>query len=212
MRSIFCEYLGELIQNKEFDDWWESLPIEIPFFSGKEIKVIFSGYKPEKDKSFLSEAERVLNNFLKKGEVDRYKLTSDVYKDFQEFIDDVGLEYLGEEIQKIKTKEEIWNFVYPTCIYIIRRNRRDRDLYLEITCECDWEPEHGLLLVFRQGKSLTRVSHQDGHLTDADAFDKADSEDLLLSRYEPDIAYERIEKIILENERPKKVWWKKFWS
>ena len=66
--------------------------------------------------------------------------------------------------------------------------------------------------MFRQGKVLTRVSHQDGHLTDADAFDKADSEDLLLSRFEPDVAYERIEKIILENERPKKVWWKKFWS
>jgi len=52
-----------------------------------------------------------------------------------------------------------------------------------VACECDWEPEHGLQLVFRQGRKLTRISAQDGHLTEADAYDKPDEEDELLSKF-----------------------------
>lgn len=37
--------------------------------------------------------------------------------------------------------------------------------------------------MFRQGKKLTRISDQDGHLTEADAYDKPDEEDELLSHY-----------------------------
>lgn len=36
---------------------------------------------------------------------------------------------------------------------------------LSIECECAWEPEHGLQLVFASGERLSRVSPYDGHLT-----------------------------------------------
>ena len=52
-----------------------------------------------------------------------------------------------------------------------------------MACECEWEQEHGLQLVFRQGKKLTRVSDQDGHLTKADAYGIPDNEDKLLSAF-----------------------------
>jgi hypothetical protein len=42
-----------------------------------------------------------------------------------------------------------------------------------------------LQLVFRQGRQLTRVSGQDGHLTHADAYNVPDSEDALLSSFKP---------------------------
>ena len=44
-------------------------------------------------------------------------------------------------------------------------------VYVQVACECAWESEHGLQLVFRQGATLSRVSDQDGHLTHADAYD-----------------------------------------
>lgn len=35
-----------------------------------------------------------------------------------------------------------------------------------ISCECEWENEHGLQLIFKDGKSLTRVSSVDGSCED----------------------------------------------
>lgn len=75
------------------------------------------------------------------------------------------------------------NFVQPNQIYISRRHRRDKDVYIQVSCSCDWEQEHGLQLVFRQGKKITRISDEDGHLTEADAYDKPDSDDELLSKF-----------------------------
>ena len=38
--------------------------------------------------------------------------------------------------------------------------------YLCISCECDWEKEHGLQLIFENGQILIRASGQDGHFTE----------------------------------------------
>lgn len=48
---------------------------------------------------------------------------------------------------------------------------------MQIAAECDWEPEHGLLIVYRNGNELSRVSDQDGHLTHTDAYDLPEQED-----------------------------------
>ena len=64
-----------------------------------------------------------------------------------------------------------------------RRAYQEQDIYVQVACECDWEQEHGLQLVFRQGKKLTRISDNDGHLTEADAYGKPDEEDELLSKF-----------------------------
>jgi hypothetical protein len=100
-----------------------------------------------------------------------------------DFLDAVEYDEADEPLRQINNKNEIWEFIQPTEIYISRRHRRDNDIYLQVSCECDWEQEHGLQLVFRQGKKLTRISDQDGHLTEADAYDKPDEEDELLSKF-----------------------------
>jgi hypothetical protein len=56
-------------------------------------------------------------------------------------------------------------------------------MYVQIACQCDWEQEHELQLVFRQGRKLTRISYFDGHLTESDAYGKPDEEDELLSGF-----------------------------
>ena len=83
----------------------------------------------------------------------------------------------------LKSEKEIWKYIHPSEILISRRPYNDQDIYIVAACECDCEREHGLQLVFRQGKKLTRVSGQDGHITEADAFDKPDKEDKLLSKF-----------------------------
>ncbi len=95
----------------------------------------------------------------------------------------IGYDEADQSLKDITDPNEIWNFVHPSKIYVSRRHRRDKDIYIHITCRCDWEEEHGLQLVFRQGKKITRVSDIDGHLTESDAYDKADEDDELLSEF-----------------------------
>jgi hypothetical protein len=40
----------------------------------------------------------------------------------------------------------------------------------EPLCGCDWEEEHGLQIVLRNGVRVNKVDGYDGHLTNSDAF------------------------------------------
>ena len=183
-KQIESKVIGRLEQDESCPDWWISSEVEIPFFNNEEFQITFIDFEPEKDKAFIEEADQALTNFLKLTGKDKNAISELVYKNCMDFLDSVELEEGDDEFRQITDKNEIWDFVNPTEIYVARRCRRDKDIYIQIACECDWEEEHGLQLVFRQGKKLTRVSDQDGHLTEADAYDKPDSEDELLSQFD----------------------------
>jgi hypothetical protein len=177
--KIVSNFLGELVQDKVIEKWFESGEIEIPFFNQQKLAFVFTNNEPK----FITEADSAVETFLRLGNEDRLKISDLVYQNCREFLDDIGYDEFDKPLWEITDKNDIWNFVTPTKIYISKRFRRDCDIYLEIACECAWEQEHGLQLIFRQGKKLTRISDQDGHLTEADAYDKPDKEDKLLSEF-----------------------------
>jgi len=184
MKQIESKVIGKINQNAEFDDWWESEPIQIPFFENKQLKIMFMDFISEDDdKEFVIEADNALEIFLSKKQEEKLELSEIVYNYCMEFLSAVEYDEKSKSLREIKNKNEIWKYVYPEEIHITRRHRRDEDIYLVITCECEWEQEHGLQLVFRKGKQLIRISDQDGHITEADAFDKLDEEDELLSKF-----------------------------
>jgi len=47
----------------------------------------------------------------------------------------------------------------------VQRDGPGEPVYVSVECECSWEPEHGLQLVFRGGARVTKVGPYDGHLT-----------------------------------------------
>ena len=180
-RKIISTIIGELKQEHDFPDCWRSGEIEIPFFNNKKLTITFTSFEPEKDKEFIAEADQALTNFLKLSAEDRNAISILAYKNCTEFLEEFDLDEADELLRNIKDPNEIWGFIQPTEIYIRRRPYNEQDVYVQVACECDWEQEHGLQFVFRQGRKLTRISGQDGHLTEADAYDKPDEEDELLS-------------------------------
>lgn len=182
MKTIYSKILGELTQDNRFDDWWNSKPIRIPLI-GAELNAVFIDFEPEQDDSFIREADSALDNFLKLGEEYKIKISELIYDHFQEFCSMVDEEDIPDDMKEID-KSEIWKFISPTEILIKRRPYNEPDIFINMTCECTWEEEHGLQLVFKKGKALTRVSDQDGHLTTADAYGIPDSKDELLSQFE----------------------------
>jgi hypothetical protein len=182
--TITSKKIGKLTQHDTFPDWWESKEIKIPFFDKKPLKIIFTDFVPERDLEFIKEADQALSNFLKLDASDRHAVSALAHKNCMDFLAEVGYDEVDEALHQIKDDHEIWQYIYPTKIYVQRRYYNDKDIYVQVACECEWEQEHGLQLVFRQGKKLTRISDQDGHLTEADAYGKPDNEDELLSKFE----------------------------
>jgi len=183
-KEIESKVIGKLIQDESFPDWWGCEAVKIPFFDNEELAITFTEFEPAKDRAFIDEADIALANFLALTKNDRIAISDLVFKNCCDCIEEIGEEDFCEELRELKDAKAIWDFVRPEEIYVTRRSRRDKNIYIQIACECDWEEEHGLQLVFRQGKKLTRVSDQDGHLTEADAYDKPDSKDALLSQFD----------------------------
>ncbi len=181
MNTIESQVLGTLRQDEKFEDWWKSSPQMVPFIE-KELVVSFLDFNPENDKKFIEESDKALKNFFNLNSFYKLQIAQLIFENFVEFCSYVSEEDIPEKMKGAQPLS-IWNFVYPTEVFVNRRNRRDEDIYIILACECEWEQEHGLQLVFRQGKKLTRVSDQDGHLTKADAYDLPDSEDELLSAF-----------------------------
>lgn len=177
-KSIQSTVVGPLLPDADLDDWWYSHPVTVPFFDNQPVTIVLCGVTTTTAED-LADLDDCLRRFLALGSADRLALSNVVWANYQQVADAVG-----EELAiHIPTPADVWAHVHPREIGISWRDRRDRDIYLSIECACDWEEEHGLQLVFRRGRMLTRVCQFDGHLTEADAYDWPDEKDTLLSAY-----------------------------
>lgn len=178
--KIVSRVLGQLTTTR-YDDWLEGGPVAVPYFDGQPLEVTVTGYRPDKDPTFLSEADDALEAFLQLGSAQREAASELVMAYCQEVIDCIGDEedWAGAAGRMTNTSE-IWTLVQPRSLRLGRRSYQDKAVYLQISCNCDWDPEHGLQLVYRKGHQLVRVSPEDGHVTTADAYGDPDDQDPML--------------------------------
>jgi len=152
------------------NEWLTSSPIAIPYFDGLPLAFILDSLEDADER----EATDAIESFLRLRPEDRLAASPYVDKNYLRIAEAVDDEDLG---CRIDSDEEVWRHVRPTEVFVSRRHRRDRTIYLQITAECDWEPEHGLQIVYRRGSELSRESDFDGHLTYSDAYDLAEEQD-----------------------------------
>ena len=162
--------IGELRSHSDVPEWLMSSPIGVPYFDGLPLSFILDGLGDIDER----EAAEAIESFLNLGPADRLAASPYVYKNYLSVADVVDDEGLG---CRIDSDAEVWRHVRPSEVFVSRRSRRDRAIYIQIPAECDWEPEHGLQIIYRRGSELSRVSEQDGHLTHADAYDLAEDQD-----------------------------------
>jgi hypothetical protein len=165
MNTIETTSNGTLTQHEEFEDWWESKPVKIPFFNHVEVVITFSNYLPGEDANFLEEADAVIRAFLQKGKADKLAISHLVHKNCMDFLHAIGFEEEDKHLWEIEDKDKIWKYIQLEEIFVSRNPYKREDIYVQLCCECDWEQEHGLQIIFKEGKEVTRVSAQDGHLT-----------------------------------------------
>ena len=120
-KEIISKIIGRLKQEESFSDWWKSEEVEIPFFDNDKLTITFMDFEPEHDKTFIDEADHALTNFLKLNVNDRNLISELAYKNCMEFLDAVEYDEADKPLRQIKNKNEIWNFIQPTEIYVTRR-------------------------------------------------------------------------------------------
>ena len=71
---------------------------------------------------------------------------------------------------EIKAPADVWDHIrFGGEPLVSRRSKGDGGIYVSLECECDWEEEHGLQIVFENGRRVNKVGPYDGHLTNSDA-------------------------------------------
>ena len=166
--------LSNLRTDVDIPEWIVSDPLAVPYLADCNVPFILNGVDDdERPEDFVSAVAR----FVALTVADRDAATPHVYRNFTAFRDAVGPDDVDITVTDPR---DIWKHVNPTAIHVSRRHRRDRSVYVQIVAECDWEVEHGLQIVLRDGHILSRVSDQDGHLTYADAYDVPEEQDRIM--------------------------------
>jgi hypothetical protein len=154
--------IGKVTKDKQFGHL-QSEPIALTVFGGKKCRIILERYDGDRRPD---DFHRAIANLLSLTPSVFASVTDDLYnyyKDMEEY-------WLSDGAERIK-KSELWKHVqFGGMAYVQRRDERDKDVYVSVECECDWEPEHGLQIVFKNGEKVSKLGPFDGHLTNGDAY------------------------------------------
>jgi hypothetical protein len=166
--------IGRMTWDEEMD-WYVLEEMPVPVLGGQVCRIIVDGYDGDEARDDLTGAIR---NFLALDPSALRAAEAHVfqyYRDCAEYWDDDDDDY-----PDIPTPADVWQHVrFGTEPVVKRRAYGDRGIYISLECECDWEPEHGLEIVFHNGQRVNKVGPYDGHCTNADAYDDESHEDLI---------------------------------
>lgn len=163
MNKLAFAETGLLSYDAELDEH-RSAPMTVPLLDRDDAELVIVGYR---DDPSQHDFETVVRSLLA---CDRDALLAASQPLYQYYADMKRV--IGEDdVPSILTAEEAWDHVQlGREVYIERRHGGDKRVYASIECECEWETEHGLQLVLRDGLSVCKLGPYDGHLTNADAY------------------------------------------
>ena len=122
MKTITSKTAGTLIQHKEVEDWWQGEPVSVQLVEQK-LPVSFINFNPEEDEQFISEADKALRQFLDLNSFYKLQIAQYVFENFVEFCSYISEADIPEKMKGAQPLS-IWNFVYPTAIFVSRRLKK----------------------------------------------------------------------------------------
>jgi hypothetical protein len=152
--------LGNLKQVADMPDWWMSDPVAVPFCSDRRLP--FTMMLGNSKNLAAADVMAAVRAFLALTDQDRLATSQRVFRHYRSFVN-----HVPEAELSITEPEQIWVHIRPTDVFVSRHTDGDGRVYVRVCCDCDWDEEHGLQLVFRDGNMLTLVSaHEDGAFFD----------------------------------------------
>ncbi len=162
---IEVPHLGEL-EKDQFDDWLRSKPTTVKVLGGDKFEFILEEYEEDESKEEFHEA---IHNFLSIDESALEQAQDSIFQYYKDVFDQLVPD--DEWYVEISEPKDIWKHIqFGSSPMVSRRPYGDELVYISLECSCDWEQEHGLQIVFKQGLFVNKVGAFDGHLTNSDAY------------------------------------------
>lgn len=164
--------LGEVTKDDKFD-WYYSIPVSVPMFGDKECRFVLEGYDDDEQKR---EFHVAIANFLAGSPAVLREADEPLFRYYQDFEE----WWCEDGHPPIMTAEEAWRHIQLGSEPMVsRRPCGDKAIYISVECNCNWEEEHGLQLVLKNGLKVNKLGGYDGHLTNSDAYDDDSLEDVI---------------------------------
>ena len=142
--------------------WYVSEPVPVPVLNGSPCRFVVDGYD---DDPAPADFHTAIRTFLA---LDRSTLTAaapaiyEYYRDTMKHVVAAGYDDLYVAIEG--PEQVLAHVSLGTEPTVVRDTDGDEHVYVSLECECDWEPEHGLRIAFRDGATVTKVGPYDGAL------------------------------------------------
>jgi hypothetical protein len=151
--------LGPLTEDPDLGWHWTE-PLAVPLLGGAVCEFALSGYGDDPDPEDFHKAIRT---FLG---LDRSVLEAAAPHLYAYYRDIAALD---DGCVVIDGPETVLDHVRFGPEPMVERDDGDGHVHVSLEGGCDWEPEHGLQVVLRDGATVTKVGPYDGHLTNASA-------------------------------------------
>lgn len=164
---------GKVIVDDRFDECVTE-PIEVAFLDNTVCELVLEEYQFDFNKEDFHSA---IDNFINLDKRVLQNVSEFVYNYYQDI-----LKYLTPDDDwyvEINTPNNVWKFVQFGCEPTVSRRESDNLIYISLGCHCQWEQEHGLQLVFKNGSFINKLGSYDGHLTNSDAYGNQELEDVI---------------------------------
>ena len=147
---------------KDQFDWYISDPIRVPVLGGQTRRIVVAGYE---DDTGQDDFHTAIKNFLSIDDSALRDAEAHVYAYYKEC--NAHWTRADDEYVLIESPRDVWAHVqFGTEPIVERRGCGDQGVYVSLTCGCDWEEEHGLQIVLKnglkvkQGRAVRRLAHE----------------------------------------------------
>ena len=157
--------LGEVEKDERFGDYY-SQRLSLALLNRKQCRVVIDGYDDDENKK---DFHLVIANLLTAP----FSVLKDAEPYIFQYYQDMNSyrSPADEEFLVIESPNQVWKHIQLADNAVLtRRAYGDQSVYVSLECNCDWEREHGLQIVLRDGAEVVKVGPYDGHLTNSDAY------------------------------------------
>lgn len=170
MKMIEIPGLGILRQE---GDGYCSEPRHIPVLGDETCFIYLENYDGD---SCQQDFHVAIQNFLSIDESAIRAVEQHIYQYYQDCCSNPD----DEDFIEILAPEDVWEHIELGGEAVVsRRSGGDKGIYISLSSYCDWEEEHGLLMVFKNGLTVSMVGACCGHLTNSDACADEQLEDVI---------------------------------
>ena len=157
--------LGTLIKDEE-NDWLISDAFNIAAFNNTPCEFLIEGYETDPHPQDFSDA---ISNFITLNSAALKTAETPVFNYYLDWARLAKAE--GLPCVEITSPEEIWQHIqFGHEALVCRRNNGDRAVYVLFECDCDWNQEDGLQIVFKHGNQVSKVGPFDDFLSNEDVY------------------------------------------